>query len=57
MKKLMFAIGFFVGACVGWTLGVLYVPQSGQRTREKLREASIELRPELMQERELSAED
>lgn len=52
MKRLWFVVGFFVGACVGWTLGVLYVPQSGQRTREKLRDAGIELRPEILMERE-----
>ena len=52
MKRLMFVIGFFVGVCVGWTLGVLYVPESGQRTREKMGETGIELRPEIMEEGE-----
>lgn len=52
MKKLCFVTGFFVGACVGWTLGVLYVPQSGQRTRDKIKDTGIELRPEILVERE-----
>ncbi len=55
MKRLMFVVGFFVGACVGWVLGVLYVPQSGQRTREKMRDAGIELRPEILQQAEQDA--
>ena len=39
-----FLFGFMVGAVVGWVLGILYAPQTGEQTRVALGERAIELR-------------
>lgn len=39
-----FFSGFFVGALIGGATALLLAPQSGEETREQLREKGIELR-------------
>lgn len=38
-----FVIGFFFGAVLGGVVGLLFAPQSGEETRDQLRQKSIEL--------------
>ena len=39
-----FLAGFLLGALAGTALALLFAPQSGEQTREKLRDQSIELK-------------
>ena len=43
-SKTMFFLGLLVGCFVGWVLGVLSAPQSGQETRETLTNRAVELK-------------
>ena len=39
-----FIIGLFMGGILGWVMGILSAPQSGQETREAIGAKAIELR-------------
>jgi gas vesicle protein len=39
----IFDVGFFVGLAIGLALGLFYAPQSGEKTRNMLREKALEI--------------
>lgn len=43
-KKLDFFIGFIAGGLIGAGIGLLFAPQSGEETREMLKDKFLELR-------------
>ena len=43
-KTLSFLIGVLMGAMVGWVLGTLFAPCTGQETRDSLADRAIELK-------------
>lgn len=43
-KKLEFLIGFVVGGLIGAGIGLLFAPQSGEETREILKDKFLELK-------------
>ena len=38
MKALKFLFGLMLGAVVGWAVGTMFVPQSGEDTRQTVRD-------------------
>ncbi len=47
-----FVMGFFFGALLGGTIGLLFAPQSGEETRDQIRQRSIELTEQASQKAE-----
>ena len=43
-EKSNFGTGFLVGAIVGVIAGILFTPQSGEKTRDQLKEKALDLR-------------
>ncbi|MCR4433452.1 MAG: YtxH domain-containing protein [Coprothermobacterota bacterium] len=43
-SKVDFLIGFIVGGLIGAGLGLLFAPQSGEETREMLKDKFLELK-------------
>jgi len=42
-----FLVGLFSGAALGAAIGILYAPEKGSETREKLKEKAIDFKSEI----------
>ena len=47
-----FVVGFFVGTLLGAAAGLLYAPQSGEETRDQIRQKSVDLSEQAAQKAE-----